>query len=207
MNFADIQQAWQSPHNRPSAAELEKQKMHFITDLRRRHRSSFMLLVLTFIPMAFLTFKLVMHIVSPNPELDPVDLSREWGVVIFFALPWAGWLLLVRLHRRHRTQFANYEQSINASVAALLDENRTERIRTKVVGGLLLASVVILPVIVFQLRSVGKSGDEILIPAFVIYPVYVASMVGWLAYRYRRTLLPRMRELEGLLHSYAGDGK
>ena len=35
MNFADLETMWRSPHNRPSAAELEKQKMHFVAELRR----------------------------------------------------------------------------------------------------------------------------------------------------------------------------
>lgn len=202
MNFADIENTWRSPHNRPAAAEVEKQKMQFITDLRRRRRSAAGLLGITFIPLAFLTGKVVAHVFWPDPALDPVDLRQEWGIVPFFLLPWAGWLTMVLLYCRHRARHPNYERSINASVEALLDENRTERTRYKFIAGLLLASVAVLPLVVYQLRAVGKSGDEILIPAFVIYPAYVLAMVGWMTFHLRRKLQPRRRELESLLDSY-----
>src|SRR5687768_11789181 len=110
MNFDDIQQTWRSPHNAPSAAQMENEKMRFITDLRRRRRASFGLLCLTFIPMAFLTGKIFLHVLWPNPALDPVDLSREWGIIPFFALPWIGWLVLVYLHRRHHARHLNYDR-------------------------------------------------------------------------------------------------
>lgn len=202
MNFAEIENAWRSPRNRPSPAELEKLKMEFITDLRRRRRDAFGLLCLVLLPMVFLTGKLALHILWPDPALDAVDLSREWGVIPFFALPWIGWLVMVRLYRKHQARHPNYEASISASVAALLDENRTERTRYKVIAALLVVSVALLPVIVYQLRAVGKTGDEILIPAFVIYPAYVAAMVIWIVVHDRRKLLPRKNELETLLGSY-----
>lgn len=202
MNFAEIENLWRSPQNRPNAAELEKQKMEFITELRRRRRSACMLLFIAFLPLAFLTGKLVAHILWPDPALDTVDLSREWGVIPFFAVPWIGWFAMLWLYRRHWRAHADYASSISASVAALLDENRTERARYKFIAGLLIASVLLLPLVVYQLRAVGKAGDEILVPAFVIYPAYVAGMVIWVISYYRRKLLPRQRELETLLSSY-----
>src|SRR5688572_25239869 len=202
MNFAEIQHAWQSPHNRPTAAQLEKDKMNFITDVRRRHRGQRIFLCLVLIPLVLITGKVVLHLLWPAPELDKVNLAREWAIIPFFALPWIGWLMMLGLHRQHRARNANYERSINASVAALLDENQTERTRYKFIAGLLICSVIVLPIIVFQLRAVGKAGDEILIPAFVIYPLYVAIMLGWFVYTFRKKLDPRKRELESLLASY-----
>jgi hypothetical protein len=204
MNFDDIQQTWRSPHNAPSAAQIENEKMKFITDLRKRRRGSLLLIALVFSLLAFWTAKIVLHVLWPDPASKAVDLSREWGIMPFFALPWIGWGILVYLHRRHHTRHASYDRSISASVAALLDENRTERIRYKVIAWLLVASVVVLPLIVYQLRAVGKAGDEILIPAFVIYPAYVLGVLIWSAVHHRRKLLPRKRELETLLESYEG---
>ena len=202
MNFDDIQQTWRSPHNAPSAAQIENDKMKFITDLRRRRRSSLGLICLVFIPLAFFTGKIVSHVLWPNPALDPVDLSREWGIIPFFALPWIGWMVLIYLHRRHEARHANYDRSIHASVAALLDENRTERVRYRLIAWLLITSVVLLALVVHQLRVVGKAGNEILIPALVIYPAYVVGMLVWFGFLHRRKLLPRKRELETLLQSY-----
>jgi hypothetical protein len=202
MNFAEIENTWRSPHNRLNPAELEKNKMQLIAELRRRRRATIGLLGVTFLPLAFVTGRLVLHLLHAEAGRDPVDLATEWGVVPFFLLPWIGWLSMVALYRRHRARHLNYDQSIRASVQALLDENRTERTRCKVIGGLLIASVAALPIVIQQLRAVGKAGDEILVPAYVIYPGYVILMVGWTIWHYRRKLLPRERELEELLNVY-----
>jgi hypothetical protein len=202
MNFAEIENAWQSPQNRPTAAQLENEKMNFIADLRRRHRGNRIFLCLVLIPLTYFTAKVVLHVLWLDPALDKVDLSREWGIIPFFALPWIGWFMMVRLHCRHRARNANYERSINASVAALLDENRTERMRFKFIAVLLVASALLFPIIVFQLQAVGKAGNEIVIPALVVYPVYVLLMLVWFFFHHRRKLNPRKRELESLLQSY-----
>jgi hypothetical protein len=202
MNFDDIQQTWRSPQNQPSAAQLETDKMKFIADLRRRRRGNALFLALIFALLAFMTGKIVLHALWPDPALDRIDFTREWGVILMFALPWIAWIVMLRLDRRHRGLHANYDRSINRSVAALLDENRMERVRYKVVGVLLVVSVFVLPIIVFQLRAVGKAGDEILLPAFVLWPLYVTGVLVWAAFHYRRKLLPRKHELEGLLQQY-----
>lgn len=202
MNFAEIETTWRSPQNQPSAAQLEATRIKFVTDLRRRHRGNLIFLSGIFILISAFTLKLLVQILWPNPALDSVDLTREWGVIPFFLIPWIGWGWLVWLHRRHRTRHPYYDQSINAALTALLDENRAERQRAKVVSALLFVSVLVLPLIVSQLRAVGKVGSEIAIPAFVVYPAYVVGCVVWIAFQYRRKLLTRKRELETLLASY-----
>jgi hypothetical protein len=202
MNFDDIQKTWQSSHNRPDTAQLEKGQMKFVTDLRRRRRGNLLFLGLVLALLLLLTVKLGLHVLLPDPGAKTVDLGREWGVIPFFALPWAGWLYMVRLHWRQHVRHPNYDRSISASVSALLDENGAERKRYKVIAGLLVLSAVMLPLIVYQLRAVGKAGDEILIPALVVYPAYVVGVLVWSSFYYRRKLLPRKRELEALLATY-----
>lgn len=202
MNFADIEKTWQSPHNRPSPAELENTKMKFVTDLKKRRRGNLLLLWLVFSAMLLVTGKVVLHVLWPDPSLDKVDLSREWAIIPFFALPWIGWLYLVHLHRRHQANHRGYDTSVRASVAALLDENRSERARYKFIAGLLVVSALGLPVIVHQLRVVGKVGDEIMIPAYVLYPAYVLGVLIWAYFHDRRKLQPRKLEFETLLKSY-----
>lgn len=202
MNFAEIQTTWQSPQNQPTAAQLEHQKMKFIADLRRRQRGQRIFLCLVLIPLVYITARVVLHLIAPDPALSAVDLDREWALVPFFALPWIGWFIMLRLHLRHRARSRDHEQSISASVAALLDENRTQRTRYKIIAGLLAVSALVLPVIVYQLRAVGKAGDEIMIPALVIYPAYVLLLLTWFTYYFRKKLNPRKQELEALLASY-----
>lgn len=202
MNFADIENIWRSPQNRPNPAGLEEIKTKFVADLRRRHRGNFIFLVIVLIPLAFFTAKIVLHLLWPDPAQDAVDLRREWALIPLFLIPWTGWFLLMRLHRQHRRRHAGYDRSISATVSALLDENRSERLRCKAIAGLLIASVVAMPLIVQQLRAVGKAGDEILVPALVIFPAYTVVTLAWSAFRYHRKLLPRKSELEALLASY-----
>ena len=202
MNFDEIESVWRSPHNQPTATELEQHKMQLVADLQRRHRTSRGLLWITALPLLFLTVKIVRHALWPDPAHTPVNWEREWAVLPFLALPWLGWFMMLRLFLRHQRQHPDYDRSISASVAAALDENRTERTRCQVIMGVLLASVPLLLLIVPQLRAVGKAGDEILVPAFVVWPAYVVAMVAWFGWRYVRRLLPRKRQLEELAQAY-----
>jgi hypothetical protein len=202
VNFDDISQTWQSPNNRPTKAQLEDMKMNMESELRRRRRSNLGLLVISLCPLLFFTAKIVLHLVWPQPDHTPVDLSREWAVLPFFALPWIGWLVLAALQRTHSAQHHSYNASIAATVTALLDENRHQQTRHKLVCVLLALSVPALGLVVYQLRSVGKVGNEIIIPACVIYPLYVLGMVLWLRWHHVNRTVPRQRELESLLHDY-----
>jgi hypothetical protein len=62
--------------------------------------------------------------------------------------------------------------------------------------------LLVLPVVVLQLRAAGKAGDEILVPALVLWPLLAAGIGGALLYYHRRRLLPRKRQLEALLAAY-----
>jgi hypothetical protein len=202
MNFDEIESVWRSPHNQPSATQLEQHKMKLVTELRRRHRHSRGLLWITAVPLLFISFKIIRHALWPDPSHTPLNWEREWAVLPFLTLPWLGWFMMLRLYLRHHRRHPDYDRSISASVAASLDENRTERTRYKVITGLLAGSIPLLLLVVEQLRAVGKAGDEILLPAFVIWPAYVALMVAWFGWYHFRRLLPRKRQLEELAQSY-----
>jgi hypothetical protein len=202
MNFDEIESVWRSPHNQPSATELEQHRMKLVTELRRRHRASLGLLWITALPLLFITFKIVQHALWPDPSHTPMDWEREWAVLPFLALPGLGWFIMLRLFFRLQRRLPDYDRSISESVEASLDENRTERTRYKVLIGLLAGCIPLLLFVVQQLRAVGKAGDEILLPAFVIWPAYVALMVAWFGWYYFRRLLPRKRRLEELARSY-----
>lgn len=205
MNFADLENTWRSPLNQPDHAELEHLKMNLVTDLENRRRGQRRFLILVFIPLAIFTVAMLGHLVSPRPGSDSIHLSREWGLLPLLLLPWAGWVVILRLHRRHVAAHRDFSASIRASVAAALDENRRERLRTWLVGGILAASLPVLGIVVLQLRATGKAGDEILLPAMVLFPLYVCGVIAGLAWRYLRKLQPRRQELETLLRSYAAE--
>lgn len=202
MNFDDIQQTWRSPQNQPSAAQLEKDQMKFLNDLRKRHRGEIIFMIWILAVMSFLTGGLVLHLLRPDPATPPTDLAREWAVIVLLALPWAALGLFYKTFREHRARHAHPERSIRTSVAALLDENQTELERHKWAGWVNAAVILLMPLVVYQLREAGKAGDEILVPAFVILPsLMLGIFLAMLWYR-RRVLLPRRRELETLLATY-----
>jgi hypothetical protein len=203
MNFADIETTWRSRHNRPSPAQLAEMKMQFATDLRARRRAFAIWMTVVLAALVVFTVRLVWFIVAPAPHQDGFDVSREWGVLVLFALPWAAGIFFLRRFLRHRTQHANYERSIAASVRAALDENRLAQTRTKVIAVLMIALALAMPLIVYQLRAVGKAGDEILLPAFVLFPAFVVVEMLVLRHYLTRKLLPRQRELETVLRDYA----
>lgn len=202
MNFADIENAWRSPHNRPDAAALEKQKMQFLTELRRNRRATRGLLFLSAVPLVFFTTKIALHLVAPNPALVRVDLTREWAILPFFALPWIGWFALLREYVAGGRGHIGEDTSIQTSVAALLAEIRSQRRAHLIVGVLLVLSAIVLPLIAHQLRAVGKVGDGILLPAYILYPAYVLGMIAWVVWQDRRKLRPRESELRAVLESY-----
>lgn len=117
-------------------------------------------------------------------------------------LPLVALGIFWRNHLWHRSSHADPGRSISASLRALLDENRLARSRVKVVSSLYGLMLVLLPLIVFQLRAVGKAGDEILVPAFVLFPALVIGLFIGITRYDRRRLQPRQRELEALLRSY-----
>lgn len=203
MNFDDIQKTWRSPHNQPSAAQLESDKMKFQADLRKRNRNAVIFMLWIFGVLIFLTGKIVFHLLWPAPGTDSVDFSREWSLVPLFALPWLCLLVFFRKYRRYRHVIANHERSIGASVRALLAENRLSSERYKWVAVLNALMVLLVPLFVHQLRAVGKAGDEILLPAYVMLPALILCILAGMYWHQRRVLLPRRRALEQLLASYA----
>ncbi|WP_438481584.1 hypothetical protein [Oleiharenicola lentus] len=202
MNFADIQTTWRSPHNGPSPAQLDSMKHHFTNDLLRRRRGttifiSVIVTVLTAITVSFAAFAFGAH----EPGRD-FDFSREWGVGLLLLIPWAGAAVIAWNTIRHRTAHGNFDRSLADSMRALLDENNASRTRLKVVATLHGVLLVVLPLVVYQLRGVGKAGNEIIVPAFVVWPLLSAGILLGMRWHYQRTLLPRKRELESLLQSY-----
>jgi hypothetical protein len=202
MNFADIENAWRSPHNRPTTAEQEEIKMNFTADLRRRHRGFAVWITMVLAALSYISVRFIYFVVAGEPSGNGFDLRREWSALVFFALPWIAAILFTREFRRHRARHPDYERTIVESLRASLDEIRLSVRRLKAISALLAVMALLMPLIVFQLRAVGKAGDEVLLPAFVIFPLFVLLELGAFAFYYRRKVQPRKRQIEALLESY-----
>lgn len=198
MTYDDIQSVWGSPHNQPSHGELEQQKQRLALRLRRRYRGFLLITGLAATWLTVLGVGFARHVANGGA----FDLSREWAAGLLFLLPVVALGVFWRQHFHHRSRHVLYQQSIVASVRALLDENRLSRTRLKLIAALNGVMLLVMPFIVVQLRAAGKAGDEILMPAFVLFPALMVFVFVVLALRYRRTLLPQKLELETLLKSY-----
>lgn len=202
MNFDDIQKTWQSPLNRPTPAQIESDKMNFLTDLRKRNRGAVIFMLWILALLTFITGRVVLQLIAPSPASDPIDLSREWAMVPLLALPWIALAIFYRKYRGYRHRNPDSGSSISASVRALRDENRLARERHRWVSILSAGMLLLMPLIVYQLRAVGKAGDEILVPAFVLLPALMLAIFIGMRWHDRRVLQPRQRELEELLANY-----
>jgi hypothetical protein len=201
MDLGDLTRVWRSPHNQPSAAQLHEETMKFTADLRRRHRGFVAFMAFVLAALVVTTGMILFRVIWPGPATDRVDFTREWAIIPFFLLPWIAWICFVVQYRRHRDRHPDSGASIRASLQALLDENRLTRRRQVLIAGLQAAFVAILPLIVGQLKAVGKAGSEIDVMFVLVPAIFGVIMLGML-WNDRRALLPRKRELEGLLKSY-----
>lgn len=202
MNFADLEKAWRSPLNRPEPSALAQLKKEFIADHDRRRRNLKRFLFIVAVVITVITLRFLAFALRPEAGQPGFNPAREWGTVLLLLLPWGGVAFLARQLARHDRAHGDPAPSLAGSVRALLAENRMSRTRLKVMAWLHGATLLALPVVVYQLRAAGKAGEEILLPAFVIWPLIAAGIVFSLWWHDRRKLQPRQLELESLLKSY-----
>jgi hypothetical protein len=198
MTYDDIQSVWGSPHNQPSPEELERHRKHLVQRLRRRHRGFIAVIGLA-------TFWMVLFGSLFTGRLfhgAVFHFRREWAAILLFLPPWVALTLLWCRFFAHRSRHVGHNDSIRASVAASLDENRLARFRNRLIAALNILVLVVFPVCIHQLRAVGKAGDEILVPGFIVFPSILLVILAAISFRYRRKLLPEKAELEDLLQSY-----
>jgi hypothetical protein len=201
MNYDELEAAWRSPRNQPSPAEIAASQQRFTAELERKRRGAKLLLFAVFAVLTLFSVRLLGAVLWPGAG-GRIDVAREWASLVFLALPWLGALALARQLVRHEREHVHPGRSLAGSVRALLDENRMSRARLGVVAALHVVMLVTLPLVVWQLRAVGKAGDEIVWPAFVGWPLVAAAILAAMAWHDRRTLRPRARQLEALLRDY-----
>lgn len=206
MKTDDLETLWQSPLNQPSAAQQHTQNMKFLSDLKRRRRGAVFFMGWILLVLSGLTGFVLFQFFGRGFGGGGTPFAREWAVLLLLALPWAGLVVFFRKYRRHRQAHPGYDLSIADSLRALLDENRMARSRQKWVALLWILMLLIMPLMVHQLRVVGKAGDEILVPAFVLLPMLMLAVFGWMMWHDRQVMLPRKRQLEELLAGYDGEG-
>jgi hypothetical protein len=198
MNSADFERAWRSPGNTATPAVLTAARDRLFADLRRRQRARRLFLALVFGALLLLSARVALEL-WPRGGTPTIHPARDWASLLFLAVPWTGFALLARQMRRHERGPGQASEAIGDTVRALLDENATARAGLRVTAGLLGVTLLLLPLVVWQLRATGKAGDEILWPAFVGWPLVAGTLLAALWWHERFRLRPRRRQLEALL--------
>lgn len=199
MNSADLERAWRSPRNSADPAALATARDQLFARLRERRRARRLFLALVLGALTLLSVRVALATLprAGGPTIDP---GRDWASLVFLALPWIGFIVLMRQMLRHERGHRRAGETIGDTVRGLLDENATARAGLRVTAGLLGATVLLLPVVVWRLRATGKAGDEILWPAFLGWPLLAGALLAALWWQDRHRLLPRRRHLKALWH-------
>lgn len=197
MNSADLERAWRSPRNTAEPAALAAARDRLLADLKRRRRARRLFLALVLGALTLLTVRGALA-TWPRDGTAAINPGRDWASLLFLALPWAGFAVLMRQMLRDERRHRHAGDAIGDTVRALLDENATTRAGLRVTAGLLGATLLLLPLVVVRLRATGKAGDEILWPAFLGWPLIAGAILATLWWQDRYRLLPRRRQLEAL---------
>jgi hypothetical protein len=202
MNFADLQDTWNSAHNRPSAAECEAQKARFVRTLERKRRGFFAFLALPVAVLLVVTALVNWRAFGPSGATA----GEEWAGPLLLLLPWTAVFVFIRHQIAHVRGHADYRASIPASLRALLDENRRAWLRATTILWIHVASVPVLVLAIRQLEEAGKLRPHELRSMAVFFGgVIVASIVGLLIVRARK-LRPERERLAALLREYEEAG-
>ena len=203
MNFSDLQKTWSSPINCPAPAELERQKIVLARALARRRRRFIAFLAPPALALILVTGLLVWRI-SAAGALS-FSLSREWAAPLLLALPWLAFVHLVRRHLQHLRHHPDYQNSIAASLRALLDANRQSQARFKTLIWLHLASAPILALVLRQLVAAGKTRPHELTSMIVFFgTVILLALLSLLLVHFCK-LRPEQKQIQALLRHYEND--
>ncbi|HRE79604.1 MAG TPA: hypothetical protein PLN52_01085 [Opitutaceae bacterium] len=202
MNYADIESLWQSPANQLPPEKLAHHQKRFLADLRKKHRGFLLFISSVIVTLTLITGRLVYVFLTRSSGENDLSLPNTWASFLLLTLTWIAPLVLILHYRRHRKKTAVDHPTLRDTVAALLSENRLSRFRLKLIASLHGLLLVLLPAVVWQLRSSGRAGDEIVFPAFVLWPAISACILLIMFWHYQKRLRPRQRQLESLLKNY-----
>lgn len=130
------------------------------------------------------------------------DITREWGIIALLAVSWLAFLRAQAQHRRHLQAWPNATVSMPEALNALIDENRTAKARTRMMGIAFLIFTVVLALSVGQLYAVGKMEWRHVVQGSILFGGALLLSAAIHAIRYFRVLTPEGERLKTLLAQY-----
>ncbi len=197
MNFDDLQNVWNSPHNSPTAPEQKRLLIELNQTLQNKRRNHLVWLVWTFLQLGLISVFVGWLIFAT----DKLTVSREWSVIVLLLIPWFGaGLYLKQFLRPALSNGGNSDivNSLNAAKAA----NLAEQLRLKILGVMYLVFLPALALAMRQLHSVGKitPRETLSMALFLGAALTISACV--VAFRYYFRLVPRKRHLDFILNQY-----
>lgn len=151
MNLETLERLWRSHDNDLSATAQAYLLEDMMKTLKNRRRQFHALMTLT--GLWLLIFS---GIAGWMLSQNGMETGREWGIFALLGVSWVAYIAIQVQHFQHTRRYPHADSPLPEALAALLDENRTARARSKVMLGALVVFVGFLVVALWQLNDVGK---------------------------------------------------
>ncbi len=200
MDFETLEKLWRSEANdRATVAETYVLEATMKT-LRQRHGAFSTGMGLVGLALLVWTGAIIYAVIAGKIA----DITQEWGIVALLAVSWLAFLRAHAQQRRHLRAWPDSTVSMPEAINALIDENRTARARTRMMGAAFLIFAVVLTLSVGQLYAVGKMEWRHVVQGSVMFGGALLLSAGIHAIRYFRVLRPEGERLKRLLAQYEG---
>lgn len=133
------------------------------------------------------------------------DITQEWGILALLVISWLAFLMAQAQQKRHVRAYPEATTSMPDALRALIDENRTARARTRMMGVALLVFAGVLALSVGQLHAVGKMEWRHVVQGSLLFGGALLLSAAIHAVRYIRVLKPEGERLRRLLEQYVQD--
>ncbi len=130
------------------------------------------------------------------------NLDREWGAVALLIISWLAFWAALLQQWRHMNAPPKTTASMPEVLQALIDENRTAQMRTRMMAVALIAFTTVLGLCLLQLYAVGKMELRHVVQASVLFGGALGLSTLIHAFRYVRLLRPEGQRLQRLLDQY-----
>lgn len=194
MNFDELQNDWNSPHNNLPIEQQLKLAEKFSRQMIRRRRFQGVTLINAFALLTIITVIACCNIAFGNTKA-----THEWGLFPLLMVPWGFAIYFQRGYFKSTPPVAGGELPVVDSLRAAQASNREVQSRLRIVGVLYIALIPVLVLTMQQLHAAGKvSARELTSMAFFFGVTLLICGVG-IAARYFTRLLPQQRQLDALL--------
>ena len=197
MNFDELQQAWNSPHNNLPPEQQRALAEKFNRQMVRRRRFQTFWLIHTFIWLTLITGLAVWNVMTKK-----VALGQEWALIPLLVVPWAFAIYFLRRYLKPAAPIARGEMSVADSLRAALGSNRTEQSHSKWIGALYVIVTPLLVLVMQQLHAAGKVSARELTSMACFFGATLLLCGAVLAARHFGRLLPQQKQLEDLLGQF-----